>query len=329
MQHIFCKCAFCARLVLDKHITEIVHSPTRFEKIASDYAALSDPERASTRVIAGTRYARGEINRRIRSQLGLADQGQEFVLLDRKDQTAQQARSVLSYENGDLVLAETDYASLGLKRGETAAVVERLDHCIMLERADGVRITWQPALATRLTAYVPVKRSLSVGDLVRVSANDRMRGLVNGDMARVVESVRGQHPEYVFVYRRERVKNTAIPPVMAFRRIQTMNNTAWQRARTAAGLGDLHVHDLRHTVGMRLREAGVSEGTRSDILWHTTASMTQHYSVAQIVELHDALEKIKDDTGRWNKSLATLRMEQEDAVRKLTYPKATQAKKIA
>ena len=73
----------------------------------------------------------------------------------------------------------------------------------------------------------------------------------------------------------------------------------------------------------------MSEGTRSDILWHTTASMTQHYSVAQIVELHDALEKIKDDTGRWNKSLATLRMEQEDAVWELTYPKATQAKKIA
>jgi hypothetical protein len=33
------------------------------------------------------------------------------------------------------------------------------------------------------------------------------------------------------------------------------------------------------------------------------AQLTQHYSVAQIVELHQALEKIKDDTGRWNKKL--------------------------
>lgn len=171
--------------VLDKHITEIVHAATRFEKIASDYVALSDSERATTLVIAGTRYARSEVNRCIRSQLGLADQGQEFALLDRKDHTAQQARSILSYETGDLVLAQTDYASLGLKRGDTATVVERLDRCIMLERADGVRIPWQPALATKLTAYVSVKRSLSVGDLVRVTANDRMRGLVNGDMARV------------------------------------------------------------------------------------------------------------------------------------------------
>ena len=78
---------------------------------------------------------------------------------------------------------------------------------------------------------------------------------------------------------------------------------------------DLHVHDLRHTVGMRLREAGVPESTVADILWHSNASMTRHYSMAQIVELHVALEKIKEDTGRWNKSLATLRREHEEAVR--------------
>ena len=93
---------------------------------------------------------------------------------------------------------------------------------------------------------------------------------------------------------------------------EAMNNTAWQRARKEAALGDLHVHDLRHTVGMRLREAGVSESTVADVLWHATRSMTHHYSVAQIVELHSALEQIKDDSGRWNKSLAMLRLEQRN-----------------
>ena len=39
--------------------------------------------------------------------------------------------------------------------------------------------------------------------------------------------------------------------------------------------------------------------------------MTHHYSVAQIVELHSALEQIKDDSGRWNKSLAMLKLEQK------------------
>jgi integrase len=108
-----------------------------------------------------------------------------------------------------------------------------------------------------------------------------------------------------------------------------MNNTAWQRARKAAGLGDLHVHDLRHTTGMRLREAGVPESTRADILWHTTASMTHQYSMAQIVELHAALEKIKEDTGRWNKSLATLKLEQEATRRDASPPKVPRPRKTA
>jgi hypothetical protein len=66
---------------------------------------------------------------------------------------------------------------------------------------------------------------------------------------------------------------------------------------------------------MRLREAGVPESTVADILWHSNPSMTRHYSMAQIVELHAAVEKIKEETGRWNKSLATLRREHEEAVR--------------
>ena len=76
-----------------------------------------------------------------------------------------------------------------------------------------------------------------------------------------------------------------------------------------AGLGDLRVHDLRHTVGMRLREAGVSESTRRDVLWHSNRSVTNHYSMAQIRELHEALEKITQPTNGWNKSLQALKAE--------------------
>jgi integrase len=71
-------------------------------------------------------------------------------------------------------------------------------------------------------------------------------------------------------------------------------------------LDHLHVHDLRHTVRMRLREAGVKEETIADILWHNRRGMTAHYSVAQIVEIRDALELITDERNRFNKSLATL-----------------------
>ena len=39
---------------------------------------------------------------------------------------------------------------------------------------------------TRLTAFVPQRQPLASGDLIRVTANDRARGLVNGDLAKVV-----------------------------------------------------------------------------------------------------------------------------------------------
>ena len=147
-----------------------------------------------------------------------------------------------------------------------------------------------------------------------VKGRKRTRLVVCNSVAQsVIESARGQHPEFVFVYRRERVKNLNEAPKMPYRAIETMNNTAWQRARATAGLGDLHVHDLRHTVGMRLREAGVAESSIADLLWHSTRSMTHHYSVAQITELRGALEKIKADSGQWNKSLTTLRREQTEA----------------
>jgi hypothetical protein len=57
--------------------------------------------------------------------------------------------------------------------------------------------------------------------------------------------------------------------------------------------------------------------------------MTHHYSVAQIVELHAALEKVKEDNGRWNKSLLTLRREQEEARGDLSPPKVPQQEKTA
>jgi integrase len=96
---------------------------------------------------------------------------------------------------------------------------------------------------------------------------------------------------------------------MPYAPIQAMNNTAWQTARRKAGLGDLHVHDLRHTVGMRLREAGVDEDTRADILWHKRPGMTAHYSQAQVREVRAALELIKDESGRQNRSLRSLARE--------------------
>jgi integrase len=128
----------------------------------------------------------------------------------------------------------------------------------------------------------------------------------NSVAQRILDGVRGQHAEFVFVWRRERTRNIDKEPVMRYAPVTTMNNTAWQNARRKAGLADVHVHDLRHTVGMRLREAGVREETIADVLWHSRRGMTAHYSAAQVRELRQALDLISDESGRANASLRML-----------------------
>jgi len=52
----------------------------------------------------------------------------------------------------------------------------------------------------------------------------------------------------------------------------------------------LHVHDLKHTYGRRLRAAGVSFEDRQDLLGHKSSRMTTHYSAGELGKLLEAAE---------------------------------------
>ena len=66
---------------------------------------------------------------------------------------------------------------------------------------------------------------------------------------------------------------------------------------------------------MRLREAEVREETIADILWHVRPGMTAHYSVAQVAELVNALNRITDERSRTNRSLAMIAREARGEVK--------------
>jgi integrase len=123
----------------------------------------------------------------------------------------------------------------------------------------------------------------------------------------IVDGLRGQHPEFVFSYRGHR--------------IETMNNTAWQSARRRAaekyvehfkracpeGFRTLHVHNLRHTVGRRLRALKVPFETRQDVLGHKNGNITTHYSAAEVSELLDAV-KVLEQAATDSRPLTMLRV---------------------
>ena len=77
-----------------------------------------------------------------------------------------------------------------------------------------------------------------------------------------------------------------------------MLNSAWKRARVAAGLPTVRVHDLKHTFGRRLRAAGVSFEDRQDLLGHRSGRITTHYSAAELSRLLEAAEMVADQNGR-------------------------------
>ena len=158
-------------------------------------------------------------------------------------------------------------------------------------------------------------RSVFVVPRQHVKGRRMERVLVLNRVAQsIIDSVRGHHKDNVFVYRRVRKDGK----VYRCHPVETINNTGWQEARAEIGLPDLHVHDLRHTVGMRLREAGVGEETRADLLWHAREGMPAHYSVAQIVELQRAIELVADEQNCNNRTLASIiqeAREKREAVR--------------
>ena len=123
--------------------------------------------------------------------------------------------------------------------------------------------------------------------------NGDPRAVVLNEVAQsVVDAQRGLHPVYVFTYQGAGERQ----------RVNAVNQSAWRKARSRAaakypggapvGFATLHFHDLRHTVGRRLRAAGVSNETRADILGHRNGNMTTDYSQAELTELFDALQLI-------------------------------------
>ena len=53
--------------------------------------------------------------------------------------------------------------------------------------------------------------------------------------------------------------------------------TAWQRIAKAAGLEDIRIHDLRHTMGTYAGAAGFNAFLVKQLLGHKTLAMTDAY----------------------------------------------------
>jgi integrase len=105
--------------------------------------------------------------------------------------------------------------------------------------------------------------------------------ILNRVAMKVIDEVRGAHPEYVFVSLYRGV----------LRARYQMNNSSWKTAREKLGV-KVRVRDLKHTFGQGLRAAGVSFEDRQDLLGHKPSRITTHYSKAELKNVLDAANSI-------------------------------------
>jgi integrase len=139
--------------------------------------------------------------------------------------------------------------------------------------------------------------------------------VLNQVAASVVDSVRGMHPQFVFVRETQDGNSKLAKP------LTKMNNTAWKSARERAadkwkeqtgqaapeGFRRVQVHDLKHTFGRRLRAAGVSFEDRQDLLGHRSGRITTHYSQAELANLIAAANKVCGTESRKSPATTWLR----------------------
>lgn len=69
-------------------------------------------------------------------------------------------------------------------------------------------------------------------------------------------------------------------------------NRTWNKARTLAGIGDVRIHDLRHSFASFALKQGVSLYTLSKLLGHQSIKTTERYAHLELDHLKEATNKV-------------------------------------
>jgi len=135
---------------------------------------------------------------------------------------------------------------------------------------------------------------------------ERHRMVLNSIAKDIIESCRGNHPDYVFSYP-ARNRST----FGAFEKggdqgnrkpyASSFSNWSFREAVVGAGLGNVRGeghnfrwHDFRHTFATRLAAMGVHPKTVKDMMGHKTGDITAHYTAQETTVLIEAAEKLVD-----------------------------------
>lgn len=138
-----------------------------------------------------------------------------------------------------------------------------------MRRGDQLNLRWEKVDFQRNIIYVPNSKA---GNDYSVPMNE--------DVRNTLLRCRSERSEYVFA--NPKTGKPYADPKKAF-------GTACR----LAGIRDLHWHDLRHTFGTRLAEAGFSEATIAELMGHSDPQTTRRYTHATDRAKRAAVEAVR------------------------------------
>ncbi|MEB8535896.1 ATP-dependent DNA helicase, partial [Acidithiobacillus ferriphilus] len=165
------------------------------------YMRLSPAEREQTLLLAGTNETRQAINEKIRDGLkaegALSGTSVQITALDKLDLTREAATRAEKYEPKDpknSVIVKINQEIKGkdgqieATRGSQWRVTDNRNGKLTLENFDGQKreLVIDPA-KTKLTAYESRRMDLCKGDQVMFRENNKERGVMNGQQAKIIE----------------------------------------------------------------------------------------------------------------------------------------------
>ena len=214
----------------------------------------------------------------------------------------------LSWEEQALLFGELRYDPNG------QMALFKVNTGLREQEACSLKWEWEAEIPELDTTVFIIPAIFSEDGLHGVKNREDRLVVLNATARSVIDARRGVDPDFVFTLRGKK--------------LDCMNNTAWQNARKEAakkykerfgkdapwGFEHVRIHDLKHTFGRRLRAARVPFETRQVLLGHKNGSITTHYSAAEIGELIEGVNRI--DASRSTPVLTTLRAQHVVAVSK-------------
>lgn len=176
---------------LSGHTYAISDRDARLDAIVKDYLARPVAERNQTLIVTGVNDDRREINERIRDRLkqekALDGPEAKGTVLVQRDLTRAERTQPKSYQPGDIVRFGRTYGKLGIRSGEYFKVAEvDIERGVVPLLREGKPIAWEPRRAANVEVYQEEDRSVTAGDRLRWTRNDRDLGRRNGEVVEVI-----------------------------------------------------------------------------------------------------------------------------------------------